>query len=273
MSDTTIRSGDSLFRLDGRRALITGSTRGIGHRLAAGLACAGADVIINGTTDEGVARAASALNQELQDGRKAGGPTVGQAAGLAFDITDGKAVESAITAIENEHGPIDILINNAGIQHRVPLLECDTATWHKVMRTNLDSVFHVGCAVARHMVPRERGKIVNICSMQSELGRPSIAPYAASKGGVKMLTKNMCAEWARHNIQVNGLGPGYFATELTSALVNDRDFSAWVEGRTPAGRWGSVDELVGAAVFLSSDASSFVNGHILYVDGGMSSVV
>ncbi|PID60567.1 MAG: gluconate 5-dehydrogenase [Gammaproteobacteria bacterium] len=259
----TVNTTD-LFRLDNRRALITGSSRGIGYRLAVGLAASGADVVINGTTAEGVDKAVVALNDAV--GRDA-------AIGRAFDITDGDAVENAVAAIEDENGAIDILVNNAGIQRRVPLLDCDTATWQEVLRTNLDSVFHVGRAVARHMVARERGKIINICSMQSELGRPSIAPYAASKGGVKMLTKNMCAEWAKHNIQVNGLGPGYFVTELTAALVDDREFSAWVENRTPAGRWGEVDELIGGAVFLASDASSFVNGHILYVDGGMSAVV
>jgi gluconate 5-dehydrogenase len=252
----------SLFDLTGNIALLTGSSRGIGKHLAKGLAEAGATVIINGMNQQTVDATVAEFSQQ--------GLT---AIGRAFDVTDTVAVDTAIDGIESTVGPIDILINNAGIQRRTPILECDDATWEEVMTTNLASVFKVSRAVARHMVERKRGKIINTCSIQSELGRPTIAPYAASKGGVKMLTKNMCAEWAPHNIQVNGLGPGYFATELTSALVKDEKFSAWLCQRTPAGRWGNIDELVGGAIFLSASASNFVNGHILYVDGGMSAVV
>ena len=253
---------NKLFDLSGKLALLTGSSRGIGRHLAYGLAQAGATVIINGINEDTVNRTVAALKK---DGYKA--------IGKAFDVTDSNAINAAVADIENNTGPIDILINNAGIQRRTPLLECDDATWEEVMTTNLASVFRVSRAVAKYMVERKQGKIINTCSIQSELGRPTIAPYAASKGGVKMLTKNMCAEWAPHNIQVNGLGPGYFATELTSALVDDEEFSAWLCKRTPAGRWGDVEELIGGAVFLSAAASNFVNGHILYVDGGMSAVV
>lgn len=253
---------NKLFDLTGKLALITGSSRGIGKHLALGLAQAGATVVINGMNEDTVNATVAELNS---DGLKS--------VGMAFDVTDSSAIDPAISDIESNVGPIDILINNAGIQRRTPLLECDDETWEEVMTTNLASVFRVSKAVAKNMVERKQGKIINTCSIQSELGRPTIAPYAASKGGVKMLTKNMCAEWAAHNIQVNGLGPGYFATELTSALVNDEEFSAWLCKRTPAGRWGNVDELIGGAVFLSAAASNYVNGHILYVDGGMSAVV
>ncbi len=253
---------NSLFDLSGKFALLTGSSRGIGKHLAHGLAEAGATVIINGMNPDTV----DATVREFRDEGL-------HAVGKAFDVTDSTAVNNAIADIESTVGPIDILVNNAGIQRRTPLLECDDATWEEVMTTNLASVFKVSRAVARHMVERKQGKIINTCSIQSELGRPTIAPYAASKGGVKMLTKNMCAEWAPHNIQVNGLGPGYFATELTAALVEDAEFSSWLCKRTPAGRWGDVEELIGGAVFLSAPASNFVNGHILYVDGGMSAVV
>lgn len=253
---------NTLFDLSGKRALLTGSSRGIGMHLARGMAEAGATVIINGMNPETVNDTVATFQS---DGL--------QAVGKAFDVTNSDAIEAAVIDIERNTGPIDILVNNAGIQRRVALLDCDDDTWEDVLNTNLTSVFKVSRAVARYMVERKQGKIINTCSIQSELGRPTISPYAASKGGVKMLTKNMCAEWASHNIQVNGLGPGYFATELTSALVDNEEFSAWLCQRTPAGRWGDVSELVGAAVFLASNASSFINGHILYVDGGMSAVV
>jgi len=251
-----------LFDLSGKRALVTGSSRGIGSYLVRGLAEAGASVIVNGMNQSSVDTTVNALQADGHD-----------AIGKAFDVSDTEAIATAIDAIESDVGPIDILVNNAGIQRRTPLLDCDDATWQEVMETNLTSVFKVSRAVARHMIKRNSGKIINTCSLQSELGRPTIAPYAASKGGVKMLTKNMCAEWASHNIQVNGLGPGYFATELTAALVENPEFSDWLCKRTPAGRWGKVEELVGGVIFLSAPASSFVNGHILYVDGGMSAVV
>lgn len=250
-----------LFDLTGRRALVTGSGQGIGYALAGGLLRAGATVVLNGRDEAKLRRAATALGQ--------GGGHVELA---AFDVTDPAAVLAGIAALEAST-PIDILVNNAGIQRRGPLEGFAVETWHEVMRSNLDSVFFVGQAVARGMIARGRGKIINVCSVQSELGRPSIAPYAASKGGVKMLTKGMCADWARHGLQINGLGPGYFETELTRSLVDDPEFTAWLCKRTPAGRWGRVEELAGAAIFLASAASDFVNGQVLYVDGGMTSVV
>jgi gluconate 5-dehydrogenase len=247
-----------LFKLTGRRALITGSSGGIGLALAEGLAKAGASVVLNGRDAGRVATAAAPLKAQGMD-----------VAEVAFDVTDSKAVEAAVVRIEAEIGPIDILINNAGIQRRMSLEDFPDETWTELMRTNLDSVFYVAKAVAKRMIPRKKGSMINICSVQSELGRPTIAPYAASKGAVKMLTKGMAIDWGKHGIRVNGLGPGYFATELNKALVADEKFSGWLCDRTPLGRWGQVDELVGAAVFLASDASSFVSGHVLYVDGGV----
>ena len=190
-----------------------------------------------------------------------------------FDVTQAGAVRAAIEDIEATLGAIDILVNNAGMQKRMPLQDFPEEDWHELMRTNVDSVFLVGQAVARKMIPRQRGKIINICSVQSEIGRPNIAPYMASKGAVKMLTKGMAIDWGPHGIQVNGLGPGYFKTELNEALVTDDKFNAWLTGRTPSRRWGEVAELTGAAVFLASDASSFVNGHVLYVDGGVTATL
>jgi gluconate 5-dehydrogenase len=251
-----------IFSLQGRTALITGSSQGIGFALARGLASAGATVVLNGRGVERLAAAAKTLRAE--------GASVEE---MAFDVTDSSAVKAAIDRIETQIGPVDILVNNTGIQRRQNLEDFPEETWHELMETNLDSVFYVSKAVANHMIPRKCGKIINICSVQSELGRPSIAPYAASKGAIKMLTKGMCVDWGPHNIQVNGLGPGYFKTELTEALVNDQAFSAWLTNRTPARRWGEVQELVGAAVFLASSASDFVNGHILYVDGGVTSAL
>jgi gluconate 5-dehydrogenase len=191
----------------------------------------------------------------------------------SFDVTSADDVEQAIAAIEQDIGAIDILVNNAGMQRRAPLDQFSHEQWQELMKTNVDSVFLVGQAVARHMIGRQRGKIINICSVQSELGRPDIAAYTASKGAVKMLTKGMAIDWGRHGIQVNGLGPGYFKTELTEALVKDETFSKWLIGRTPSRRWGDVEDLVGAAVFLASNASNFVNGHILYVDGGVTATL
>ncbi len=250
------------FDLSGRIALITGSSAGIGFALARGLAGAGATVILNARNEDKLARAAATLRAE--------GAAVHA---IAFDVTSGEATSAAIARIEKEIGAIDILVNNAGMQRRAPLEEFPESTWHELMKTNVDSVFFVGQAVARHMIERKRGKIINICSVQSELGRPNIAPYTASKGAVKMLTKGMAIDWGQHGIQVNGLGPGYFKTELTEALVNDAEFSAWLIGRTPSRRWGDVEDLIGAAVFLASDASNFVNGHILYVDGGVTATL
>ena len=246
------------FDLSGRVALITGSSAGIGLALAQGLAGAGATVVLN-------ARNAGKLQASAQALREQGAAVHA----LAFDVTEAQAVADAVAQIESEIGAIDILVNNAGMQKRAPLQDFEQTDWQQLMRTNLDSVFIVGQAVARHMIPRRRGKIINICSVQSELGRPGIAPYTASKGAVKMLTKGMAIDWGPHGLQVNGLGPGYFKTELNQALVDNPEFSAWLIGRTPSRRWGDVEDLVGAAVFLASDASRFVNGHILYVDGGV----
>lgn len=251
----------NLFNLSGRRALITGAGQGIGLALARALAEAGAAVVLNGRDAGKLDRAASLL--------RAGGYSAEIA---AFDVTDPEAVRAGVAAVAAQ-GDIDILINNAGIQRRAPLQDFPEETWDELMRTNLDAVFYVAKSVARHMIPRGRGKIVNICSVQSELGRPGIAPYAASKGAVRMLTRGMCADWARHGLQVNGLAPGYFETEMNRALVENPEFSAWLCNRTPAGRWGRVEELGGAAVFLASDASSFVNGQVVFVDGGMTAVV
>ena len=250
------------FQLDGRRALITGSCKGIGLELARGLGAAGADLVINDRNIQKAQAVASQLRDE------------GLSVEIAvFDVTDRTQLREAINGFEAQTGAIDILINNAGIQRRAPLEDFSAEDWHELMRVNLDGVFHVSQAVAQHMIARGRGKIINICSVQSELARPTIAPYAASKGAVKMLTKGMCAEWARHGIQANGLAPGYFATEMNRALVDDQGFSEWLCKRTPAGRWGRVEELCGAAVFLASSASDFVNGQTLFVDGGLTSVV
>jgi gluconate 5-dehydrogenase len=250
------------FGLHGRIALVTGSSAGIGYALARGLAGAGATLVLNGRDERKLQQAASTLRDE--------GASVHA---VAFDVTSSAATIEAVARIEREIGAIDILINNAGMQRRGPLEDFPEAQWHELMRTNVDSVFVVGQAVARHMISRRRGKIINICSVQSELGRPNIAPYTASKGAVKMLTKGMAIDWGQYGIQVNGLGPGYFKTELTEALVKDEQFTQWLIGRTPSRRWGDVEDLVGAAVFLASDASNFVNGHILYVDGGVTATL
>ncbi|GBQ24058.1 SDR family oxidoreductase [Gluconacetobacter sacchari] len=257
----------ALFDLTGRLALVTGSSGGIGLAIAAGLADAGARVILNGRDAARLDEAAARLRDAT--------PPDGTRTILtrAFDVTDRAAVEQAIGAIEAEDGPIRILVNNAGIQRRAPLDVFPPEDWAEIIRTNLDSVFFVGTAVARHMIPRGAGKIINIGSVQCELARPGIAPYTATKGAVKNLTRGMCADWARHGLQVNAIGPGYFETPLNRALVADPDFNAWLTRRTPAGRWGKVEELQGAAIFLASDASSFVNGQTLYVDGGVLSVL
>ena len=245
------------FQLAGRRALITGSSAGIGLALAEALAQAGAHVVLNGRTSSKVTSAADTL--------KAQGWSVSTS---VFDVTDADQVREAVDQIEAE-GPIDILVNNAGMQIRGPLQDYDDRDWRTIMKTNLDSVYFVGQSVAKKMIPRGRGKIINICSVQSELGRPGIAPYAATKGAVKMLTKGMAIDWGQFGLNVNGIGPGYFKTELNQKLVDDPTFSSWLVGRTPSRRWGDVEDLGGAAVFLASDASRFVNGHILYVDGGV----
>ncbi|MCA0243422.1 MAG: glucose 1-dehydrogenase [Proteobacteria bacterium] len=248
----------SLFDLTGRTALVTGSSKGIGYALAGALASAGARVVLN-------ARNAAALD----DARRRLAAQGLQVEAAAFDVTDAAAVQAGVAAIEARVGAIDILVNNAGMQHRGPFAEFPLDAWRRLTATNIDSVFFTGREVAQRMIARGRGKIINVCSVQSELARPDIAPYTATKGAVKMLTKGMAVDLGRYGIQVNGLGPGYFKTELTQALVQDDGFTAWLCKRTPAGRWGEVHELAGAAIFLASEASSFVNGHILYVDGGI----
>jgi len=253
---------NDLFDLTGRRALVTGSSRGIGFVMAEALGRAGAQVFVNGRSTAAVDAACT----RLRDGQ-----VPAQAA--PFDVTDAAAAEMAVATIETQAGPIDVLVNNAGIQHRGPAESFPGDAFRHLLETNLFSAFYVSQAVARRMIPRRRGSIINICSVQSELGRPSIVPYTASKGGLKMMTKGMAAEWGAHGIRVNGIGPGYFRTELNAALVADPAFSSWLGERTPLGRWGEVHELAGSAVFLASDASSFVSGHILYVDGGLTSCV
>ena len=252
----------AMFDLTGRLALVTGSSQGIGFALARGLAQAGAKVVLNGRDGAKLAAAMDRLRSE--------GLAVEQA---AFDVAAVETLDDAVAAIEAAHGPLHILVNNAGIIRRMPSVEVSPALWREVLGTNVDAVFFLAQAAARRMIPRGEGKIINICSVQSELGRPTIAPYATSKGALRMMTRTLCAEWARHGVQVNGIAPGYFDTELTSALVQDKTFTNWLCQRTPAGRWGKVEELVGAAVFLAAPASDFVNGHLLYVDGGMTAVV
>lgn len=249
------------FQLKGRRALITGSSAGIGQALAEALAQAGAHVILNG-------RSAGKVDVAMRELQARGL----SASSAVFDVTDPDAVRAAVDQIEIG-GPVDILVNNAGMTIRGPLHEYADSDWHRIMKTNLDSVYYVGQAVAKKMIPRGYGKIINICSVQSELGRPGVAPYSASKGAVKMLTKGMAIDWGPFGINVNGIGPGYFKTELTQKLVDDPTFSAWLIGRTPSRRWGETQDLGGAAVFLASDASRFVNGHILYVDGGVTAAL
>jgi gluconate 5-dehydrogenase len=252
-----------LFDITGRTALVTGSSRGIGHALARGLLDAGCTVVLNGRNDMELKKAAAGLTEQ----------TGGRVVAVPFDVTAPTEVGDAIEHVEASVGPIDILVNNAGVQHRTPFLEFSDADWQRLLDTNLTSAFLVGREVARRMAPRGHGKIINICSLQSEVVRPGIGAYAATKGGLKMLTKGMCADLAPHGIQVNGIGPGYFQTELTAALVADAEFSAWVRRRTPAGRWGDVRELVGTLIYLCSPASDFVNGQVVYVDGGMLAVL
>ncbi len=251
-----------MFTLQDRVVLITGSTQGIGRSLADACARAGANVVINARTEDKVQAAVAEL--------VAGGHA---ATGRVADVTDPGQVEAMVDGIETDVGPIAGLINNAGIQRRAPFLEFDLEDYRDIMELNLISPFIVSQAVAGRMVARGAGRIINIGSVQSQLGRPTIAPYTASKGGVALLTRGMCADLGPLGIQVNSIAPGYFKTELTAALVEDEEFSAWVAARTPAGRWGDVSELGGAAVFLLSDAASYINGQTLFVDGGMTSVV
>ncbi|MEM1130961.1 MAG: SDR family oxidoreductase [Pseudomonadota bacterium] len=249
----------SLFDLSGKRALITGSSQGIGFALARGMAAAGAVLVLNGRDSYKLEAAA----QTLRDA----GATVET---LQFDVTDHDAARAAIDGFETETGAIDIVVNNAGMQHRTPLEDFPADAFEKLLQTNIASVFHVAQACARHMIERGAGKIVNICSVQTALARPGIAPYTATKGAVANLTKGMATDWAKYGLQCNGLAPGYFDTPLNKALVDNPEFTTWLENRTPAGRWGKVEELVGTCIFLSSDASSFVNGTTVFVDGGIS---
>jgi gluconate 5-dehydrogenase len=251
-----------LFDLSGKTALVTGSTRGLGRAMIEGLARAGAAVVVNGTNPVGVSAAVAEL-------RSAGF----NADGVAFDVTDEAAIVAAFERFDKAGTSIDILLNNAGIQFRKPMLDLATADWRRVVETNLTSAFVIGREAAKRMVARGAGKIVNIGSLMSECARATVAPYTVSKGGIKMLTRAMAAEWAASGIQANAIGPGYMVTEMNKALIDNPDFDAWVKGRTPSKRWGKPDELVGAAVFLSSPASNYVNGQIIYVDGGMLSVL
>ena len=251
-----------LFDLRGRTALVSGSSQGLGFALARGLAQAGAAIVLNGRDATKLAQAADALRAE--------GARVTTA---AFDVTDGAASANAVAKIEAEFAPIDILINNAGIQRRAPLAEMSEEQWRSVIDTNLTSAFLVTRAVAPRMIARGAGKIINICSVMTEVSRPTIGNYAAAKGGLKMLTRAMAVEWAKHGLQCNGIAPGYFVTELNKPLLENVEFNKWICGRTPAGRWGQPHELAGAAIFLASRASDFVNGQILTVDGGLLSAL
>lgn len=251
-----------LFDLSGRTALITGSSRGLGRAMAEGLAASGAAIVLNGSDAARLAEAAVAM--------RADGHTVHEA---LFNVTDEGAVIAAFEALDAQGIAIDILINNAGIQFRKPMLDLATADWQRVIDTNLTSAFVIGREAARRMIPRGHGKIINIGSLTSDAARATVAPYTVAKGGIKMLTRAMTAEWAAHGIQANAIGPGYMLTDMNQALVDDPAFNAWVIGRTPSRRWGKPGELIGTAVFLASAASDYVNGQIIYVDGGMLAVL
>jgi gluconate 5-dehydrogenase len=253
---------NALFDLTGKIALITGSSRGIGFGIARGLGQAGATIILNGRNAERLNRAVSALSQE---GLKV--------YGYSFDVTDSNQIDQKISTVEREVGPVDILVNNAGIQRRGPLETIEESVWREVIETNLTAVFLISKRVVKGMIARRAGKIINICSLMSEISRPTIAPYTASKGGVKMLTKAMAVEWAKYNIQVNGIGPGFIATEMNKVLLEDQKFDAMVRSRTPAGRWGEPSDLGGAAIFLASRASDYITGQIIYVEGGILSAL
>jgi gluconate 5-dehydrogenase len=252
----------SLFDLSGKTALITGSSRGLGRAMAEGLAAAGASVIINGSDSRRVAEAVAAMTaQEMK------------ATGSVFNVTDEAAIKAAFERFDAAGTAIDILVNNAGIQFRKPMVELETADWQRVIDTNLTSAFVLGREAARRMIQRGHGKIINIGSLMSGLGRATVAPYTAAKGGIKSLTQAMTAEWAGSGIQANAIGPGYMITEMTKTLIDNPAFNTWVTGRTPSGRWGKPEELVGTAVFLASAASDYVNGQIIYVDGGMTAII
>lgn len=250
---------NDLFSLKGKNALVTGATHGLGMAMATALAKAGATLIVNDIMKE-------KLDAALEEYRKNGIIVHG----YVFDVTDEKSVKIHIERIEKEVGPIDILINNAGIIKRIPMIDMEVSDWEQVIKIDLTGPFIVSKQVGKYMIQRKAGKIINICSMMSELGRDTVSAYAAAKGGLKMLTKNMATEWGKYNIQVNGIGPGYFATTQTAPIrVAGNPFNEFIISRTPAGRWGNPEDLSGAAIFLASKSSDFVNGHILYVDGGL----
>ena len=251
-----------LFDLSGRTALVTGSSRGLGRAIAEGFAAAGAAIVLNGSDPGRLASAAAEM--------RASGRSVHEA---LFDVTDEQAIATAFERLDQEGVAIDILVNNAGIQLRRPMVELATEDWRRVIETNLTSAFVIGREAARRMIPRGRGKVINIGSLTSELARATVAPYTVAKGGIKMLTRAMTAEWAEHGIQANAIGPGYMLTDMNQALVDNPTFDAWVKGRTPSRRWGKPGELIGTAIFLASEASDYVNGQIIYVDGGMLAVL
>lgn len=255
-------SNQAIFKLEGRTALVTGSSRGLGRAMAEGLAVAGARVLINGTDP-------SRVEEAVAEFRKAGHG----AEAASFNVTSEEEIKAAFAKLDRAGIAVDILVNNAGIQYRKPMVELETADWQRVIDTNLTSAFMIGREAAKRMIPRGCGKIVNIGSLTSELARATVAPYTVAKGGIKMLTRAMAAEWAQHGIQANAIGPGYMLTDMNQALIDNPEFDAWVKGRTPSKRWGKPEELIGTAVFLSSSASDYVNGQIIYVDGGMLAVL
>lgn len=252
----------ALFDLTGRTALVTGSTRGLGRAIAEGFGRAGAALIVNGRDPQATQAAAQELRASGLEARAA-----------AFDVTDEQAVEAAFRDLDADGVQVDILVNNAGIQHRQPMVDLSLADWQRVIDTNLTSAFLLGREAARRMIPRKRGKIINIGSLTSELARATVIPYTVAKGGIRLLTKGMAAEWAQHGIQANAIGPGYMLTEMNAALTANPDFDAWVKSRAPAGRWGRPDELVGTAIYLASGASDYVNGQLIFVDGGITAVL
>jgi gluconate 5-dehydrogenase len=257
-----MKMAQKAFDLTGKTALVTGSSRGLGQAIATGLAEAGAAILLNGSNAARLREAASAMREA--------GHAVQE---LPFDVTDEAAIKAAFAQLDDAGTSVDILVNNAGIQLRKPMVELATAEWQRVIDTNLTSAFVIGREAAKRMIPRGHGKIINIASLMSDYARATIAPYAAAKGGLKLLTKAMAAEWAGHGLQANAIGPGFMLTEMTAVLAANPDFNAWLRARTPAQRWGRPEDLVGTAVFLASAASDYVNGQIIYVDGGMTSVV
>jgi gluconate 5-dehydrogenase len=252
-----------LFDLSGRTALITGSSEGLGFAMARGLAAAGAQIVLNGRDEKKLAKAAKSFAESGHEVKA-----------RAFDVADEKAVLAAFERFDAEDVAIDILVNNAGIQFRKPMVDLTSDEWRRVVDIHLTGAFQVGREAAKRMIKRGRGgKIINIASLASEVARATIAPYTAAKGAVKMLTRSMAAEWAKHNIQANAIGPGFIATEMNRALLDDPKFDAWVKGRTPSGRWGEPEDLIGVTVFLASPASDYVNGQTIYVDGGLLAVI